>query len=1846
MKRILFVIIVLMYLMPLEMKADSYTTLWKQVAEAQQKDLPQTQIEVLDKIITKATAEKSYGHLLKAQLARASAQTMVSPDSMDVFVQQLKNAERKAVEGNPVLAAVYQSVLGRIYRDCPNMGDNQQEVSNEYYAQSMSNPALLASQSANGYEPLVIEGTDSKIFYNDLLHVFGFEARDYQTMHDYYLSHNNRPAACLCALKLLQKQRYANDTQMRKSKYVQALDSLLNTYGDLREAGELAIERYNFMDEAEDASAEDKMNYINFALSKWGVWPRMNVLRNAQNQLTLPSFSATIGEGISTPNTPRRVDLRHIVNIQSLTMTVTRVRLDGKNTYNVSEDNDYAKVKKLVVNDGTQQTVTHRYVGQPAYKVMEDSMVIEGLPIGVYLVEFTTNQSNIKTERALLYVSDMYAVHEFLPDNKVRLVALSATTGKPVAGAKIELTAKDYRGNVSSVNTLVCDKQGEATNHGNNHRPNHIYVYTDDDTTCPVTNFWGGFNYYSSRRNYDVINLFSDRSVYRPGQTAHVSLVAYKNIDNSETEVLSNKTYKLTLRDANHKVVAEQDVVTDEYGTASYDFVLPSSGLTGQFGVFCDKGGNVRFSVEEYKRPTFQVEFDEVKEKYQNGDTVTVRGKVASFAGVPVQGAKVAVKVVRRQALWWYRYDGGDVLEVLRDTLVTDDDGVFTLRVPLTLPEKMEAHVPQFYNFLIDADVTDVSGESHSGSMSIPLSNRATAFSVEMPQQVEADSVKKVVFHYLNNAGKGIDGTVSYYIDDVKNVQIVNANESFTMAFNRLKSGKHQLVATCGTDTLTKDFIVFSMKDKHPAMETHDWFYQSATEFSREGKPVYVQMGSSDKDQHIVYTLISGNNVLESGVIDQSNAVTTREFTYKEEYGDGILLTCAWVREGQLYQHSARISKALPDKRLMMEWTTFRDRLTPGQKEEWSLRVRKPDGNAANAQLMAVLFDRSLDEIRHHGWSFNPDLYRNLPYTAWQGRHQQSLGVYGELPYKLLNERVLTFSHFDDELFNLYPARVFGARRGPLMMSAKAIRVRGSGINAMDTAVEEASTTEDKLNEVVVVGYGAAKKSESTGSINVESPNSIASDEPSGHESIQVRENLNETAFFYPALRTDGDGNVKLSFTLPESITTWRFIGLAHDKEVNFGFIEGETVAKKTVMVQPNMPRFLRTGDVGQVSAKLFNTSEKDVSGTSEMQLIDPETEKVVYRQAKTFKVEAGKTSSVSFDVDANNMPSLLICKVIASGEGFSDGEQHYLPILPDKELVTNTYPFVQRDAGTLNIDLDKLFPVKDKTNRLTVEYTNNPTWLMIQALPTVAAARDKDIISRATAYYANSIASNILHQSPDIKKTIEQWQRETGEETSLMSSLQKNQELKSLVLDETPWVMDADREADQKALLVNFFDENQVEYRLNDNLQKMESLQNADGSWSWWPGMRGSLYMTVAVSEMLVRLNQMIGKQDGTANMLTKAFKFMGKEMLEEVAELKRAEKKGVKNPRPSEVAVQWLYVCALDGRSLPSDVKQGNDYMIDLLSKQTSAFSIYGKAVSSVVFAKNGKTQKAKEYLQSIKEYTVYKDEMGRYFDTPKALYSWFDYKIPTQVAAIEALRMVSPTDKQTVEELQRWLLHSKRTQAWDTPVNSVNAVYAFLNGETQQLMASGVPLATIKVDGKDVETSKPTAGLGYVKSSQTGNLFRELTINKTSQGTSWGAAYAQFMQKGSEISDASAGLTVTREVLNGDRELKVGDKVRVRITIVAERDYDFVQVVDKRAACLEPTQQLSGYHRGYYCSPKDNTTNYYFDRLAKGKHQIETEYYVDRTGTYQTGTCTVQCAYAPEYSARTAGKVLIVK
>ena len=1850
-KLFVLLLIMVMTMIPNPMNADNYTTLWKQADEALEKDLPKTEQQWLGQIMEKARSEKAYGQLLKAELRMSKSLMAVSPDSLLPAVNRLREAEVNARRDEPVLSMVYAAVLGHLYKSYEELGDDHEAISADYFVRSLAQPELLAKHKALDYAPLVVEGKDSRIFYNDLLSVIGFEAGNMELLHSYYEKNGNRPASLITALEILKKNHKPWERDLKASAYVASLDSLAEQYGDLPECGEVAIVRYSMMEQCE-TTPEERMRYIDNALAKWGSWQRMNQLRNAQMSLTQPSFSAQLGNMVSLPNHQRKLEFNMVRNIGEVKMAVSRLKLDATTELNPSNANHYAKLKAAI--ERVVQTETHSYKNHPSYKEVEDSMFIKGLPVGIYMIEITTDNKNIQPQRCLYYVSDLYVLSQEMPEKKIRYAVVSGTTGQPVAGATLVLKFPQRYDTKKKSEVLTCGPNGEVVYTYTNNAPEDVRAYTTTDKFLPSTGIWNQFSFYENTRETQYVTLYTDRSIYRPGQTVHVAALAFLNQRGLTTKAMPNKNMRLTLRNANHKVVEEKEVTTDEFGMASADFVLPQNGLNGTYVIQSNVGnGYAHLTVDEYKRPTFQIEFPEVKESYQHGDTVKVKAYAKSYAGVPVQGAKVTYRVDRSQAFWWWRF-GGDSdanAQLLEGETVTDADGAFTIPMPMMLPESALAdrdHTARFYQIKAWAQVTDQAGESHEGEMTLPLGNKNTAISCDVPEKSLREDLKTITFSRHNMAGTVIEGRIKWQIDGGE-WHDAEANKPVDISQLPLSSGRHEVQAVCENDTVKQTFVVFSLADKRPCIETHDWFYQTSSVFPRDGKPVTIQVGSSDADTHILYTIISGKRVLESGVIDQSNAILTRQFTYREEYGSGLLLTYAWVKEGQMYQHQTQIMRPLPDKRLILTWKTFRDRLTPGQKEEWTLHIARPDGTPAKAQLLAAMYDKSLDNILSHGWDFSPNIHQNLPSAHWRKGYYGSRHFSGTAPQRYMRVLDLSFNRIDPSLLSMY---WYGAVDELKTMSLGSANSSKRLLASRSAAPKAIGSFDMQAKEMAAETVAAE---EMLADVAFSEPDAGSAAAGNNGQEQQMRENLNETAFFYPALMTDADGNVAVKFTLPESLTTWRFMGLGHDKEMNYGMLNGEAVAKKDVMIQPNMPRFVRQGDKATLSARIFNTGEQAVSGTARLQLIDPETNKVIDQSTQPVTLDVNSTTTVAFVCAPKaTWPALLIAKCSVEGKTFSDGEQHYLPVLPDVEMVVNTLPFTQNTAGLKEIDLTKLFPQsrsKDHTPKLTVEYTNHPAWLMIQALPSVAARNDKDVISQATAFYANSLGAFIMKQNPTIKGTIEQWQQEMGTETSLMSSLQKNQDLKSLVIDETPWVMDADREADQKRQLINYFDDNTLQYRLDKNLQNLRDLQNGDGSWSWWPGMPGNLYMTTAVVKMLTRLNAMTGSQQGTTQMLSSAMQYLGKEMVEEVKQMRKLEREHkVKDLRPSETAVDVLYIWSLANTQLSGKTADARTYLVDHLAKQTHEFTIYGKAVAAVILAKNGKQQKAAEYLESIRQYSVYQEEKGRYFDTRKAYYSWRDYKIPTEVAAIEALKAIEPNDLQTVEEMQRWLLQSKRTQAWDTPLNSVDAVYAFLNGRTEMLQTKEP--SVISLNGKPMDMPKATAGLGYVKTSASGNNLKTLSVRKTSDGTSWGAVYAQFMQPVTEIQSATAGITVKRELLAADTQkpigkaLSVGDKIKIRITITAERDYDFVQLIDKRAACMEPVQQLSGYHWGYYCSPKDYTTNYYFDRLSKGKHVVETEYYVDRQGTYATGTCTVQCAYAPEYSAREAAHTIVVE
>ena len=1804
MKRNIITLLITVFAM-LQATAQTYDNLWKQADIIAQKDQPKSEIGVMKKIISKATAAKDYGQLLAAEIRQAILWREISPDSLTPNVKRMETEALKAKD--PVLKAVRYAVLGKVYREVNG------KKSEEFFKKALEQPELLARNASTGYVPLTLKGVDGSSFKNDLLHLIGFEADSkeaYLLMYTYYNKVENRGAACLCAYKLIEKYRQDDVREVRKSKYLNTIDSLIHVYQDIPEAGELAVEHFRFMEGATDAKPQDKLNYINYALNRWGGWSRMNVLRNAQKRLTEPMFQVQDMPLVLRPSEKKWVHL-NVRNLQNLNIRLSRLNITADNEYDAQNEATYKMLLKKTTKLH-QKDFSRNYYGRPDYEEVKDSIEIGGnLPLGAYLMEVTSDNTGIAPQRELFYVSNLAVMIQQLPDDRHRYVVVNATDGQPVPGAKIVLYDRNYDDKTGKFKRLIharmtTDDQGEAYFKNVDGK---VLIYTSTDKFAPAKDIYlSRARYYEKKDDETKYQLFTDRAIYRPGQKVHATAVSYivkKGLDASVPG--KSMELKFILRDANWKQVAEQKATTDEYGTASVDFELPQGGQTGMYHVSVNNRANSSFRVEEYKRPTFEIIFPKVNEKYNWGDTVVVKASAKTYAGVPVQGAKVEYQVTRRNQLWWWGAGSAGQL-VKTDSCVTREDGTFDVEIPLeaSLSGKDEAdmsdfmRIARFFNFEVSAIVTDISGESHEGVMSLPLGTKPTILTVDLPKRIETDSLKTVTFAYRNASGMEISSNLKYRIDKGE-WKDAEANAPISMAV--LPSGVHEMEAICGQDTLQQKFTLFSIKDTHPMEPTTEWYYQTAKTFPRDGKPVYVQVGSSENGAHIVYSIIAGNKLLEKGAWELGDSIVTLPFTYKPEYASGVVINYSFVKNGECYTRKISIARPLPEKKLNITWKTFRDRLTPGQKEKWTLQITTPDGKPAKAQLMSVLYDKSLDQLAEHTWEMSLGFSQWLPDCYWKSNLKYyEMGLSGTYPTKYYDEKELDVDQFDGKYFS-FSAYMQAVELSKLERSSggtvESVRMEKHSLAKDELVREEAKVMRIRGSKMARVGAFAPSVNKVFDVVEEMPQFAGGSGSDAGQflDKVQIRENLNETAFFYPALESDNNGNVAIRFTLPESVTTWKFMGLAHDKEMRNGLLVDEAVAQKTVMVQPNMPRFLREGDKSTIVVKLFNTSDKKVSGNARMQILDAETQKVVWQKTQGYRIDAEGSATVAFDVQGLK-EGVYINKVVAAGNGYSDGEQHYLPVLSNRELVVNTLPITLHQKGEQNFDLSKLFLNKEgkqakgaEDAKVTVEYTNNPSWLMVKALPSISNPDEEDAISLMSAIYANTITTHIQ---------------------------------KHLSLEKQP-----EQNLSQETI------------RLQNQVEKLKKLQNADGSFSWWKGMKGSRYMTTSVAEMMVRLNAVAGVQKSTAKMLTSAIDYLSWQTAQEVREMKKMEEKKHK-VSPSEQALHYLYILSMDGRQMKQNLEQDKAYLLDKMSKMTGDFTIYGKARAAVVLAKNSQQnaayrEKAGEYLQSVNEYAVYREEMGRYYDTRKALYSWRNYKIPTQVSVIEAMQMLKPNDKQTIEELQRWLLMSKRTQVWDTPVNTVDAVYAFMKGNESN-WSRKAENAVLKLDGKLLPMPQDSTTLGYVKTEKAGKAST-LSINKKSDYTSWGAVYAEFKQPLSEIASLESGIKVSRKVEN-QKKAKVGDKIKVIITITADRDYDFVKIVDKRAACLEPVNQLSGYQWGMECyvSPKDNTTNFYFDRLSKGKHFVEMEYYIDRKGDYQSGSCTAECTYSPEFGGRT--------
>lgn len=1831
-----------------------------------------------------------------------------------------------------ILAEIYSNYL-RSYRFAANFPTSITDIPEDikewspnifiqrifdYSRLSLKDRDLLAKTSVDAFKPIVTKGATSEYYHHDLFHLLGMRAvsslstcswqaeqryaqtkkselisywdtdtflkmhipqvseydykaeilRIYQSMLQYYQLAGDMPATLLTDLNRVEYiqsnllvNKYNGDKVLSNDPYFRQLKAMSEQYASSDVCAEVYIAMAEFGNS--EANKVEALRLVREGIGKYPRYDRTNVLRNMEKEILNPRLNGRLLD-VAYPNGKIDINVTYC-NLKEFTVKFYKVNLppDSENLNEYRQSRFRSSYTKLVSKQRLTMDAT------PDYQNNDTTLHVTVPQEGIYLVEIASDTKDVKPEYSLLYITKLNILSLPLFDNQWRIVVVDGESGHPVAHAKLCLYNSDPRG-LRLMKTLCTDEKGMITIPRTKNSSLLVCAQKGTDVSMKPERLYG--YYYSPEKpeQKEVLRLFTDRSIYRPGQTVYVSGIAYEQLQDS-VNVLSGKDYTVQLYDVNYKMIAEKKVRTNEFGSFAGEFILPSLTLTGRFQL---KVGDASagIQVEEYKRPSFEVTFLPQTGTYSMGDSIWVKGTAKTFSGVPLQNDVVKYTVTRRAQLF---VRSSSIKPLASGEVKTDDKGEFRIKVYLEPDENVQWLSSWYSSYTVEATITNQAGETQSGTMNLPIGSSSLILSTDLSGELLRDNNGKVVFYaknlnqlpiqvtgeyavYKTKNGSKLAGSANLSYPNNQNDNLLGecvlksffvSNEAFEpTAIRNLPSGEYRLVLSAKdeqgkTAEYGTDLIIYSLNDKKPPVETMSWFRVIEDKFGN-GKDASLVFGTSGKDVYVFYDVLCGEKILESKTLLLTDTVVRITYPHKEEYGDGIAVQFAFVKDSRLYTQTATITKVLPDKELTMKWETFRDKLLPGQKEEWKLHIQYPDGKPAKAELLATMYDASLDKLLEHDWNMSLYFPRWTPNPYWRMDDRESDYFSLNFPFKPAKVNELDYDQLLSlGLFNF--TRDFLSGRAVDVKAMSSMHIRGKA--GMNAAIE--GLTMDRsdiiLEKEMVTEVGAVEEPQNT----------------------QIRENFAETAFFYPQLRTDSLGMVSFAFTLPESLTEWKFMGLSHTKNMDWGKLTASAVARKDFMLSPNMPRFVRIGDDSSIAASIINLTSKDLSGTVSMELFNPETNKVFFTQKQPFTVKAGKTEAVTFSFRINESVDVMACRMVADGGAFSDGEQQYIPILTDKEWITESVPMAVTGAETKTFSLSGLFNQNSKTatdKRLTVEFTGNPAWYAVQALPSLSNPMDDNAISWVSAFYANNVSSFIANANPRIKAVFDAWKVQGGTKETLWGNLQKNQDLKNILLSESPWLTEATNEAEQKQRIAILFDLNTIRNSNAVALNKLQSLQLDNGAWTWYQGMNGSRYITQFVVEAMGRQQILTDKplEEAALDMYTKAFDYLNAEVLKEYKEMQKAEKKGAKELLPSELTVHYLYICALTNANLPEANKQANAYFIDKLSKSVGKQTIYGKAISAIILAKAGKTAAANGFMASLQEYAVETKDMGMYYDTNSAAYSYFSYKVPTQVAVIEAMELVSKNMK-AVEQLKIWLLKQKQTQAWDSPLATANAVYALLNRGTDLLDSKGD--VRITLGNKVIETFAPAKtavpGLGYVKETFTGKEItpdmQTITVAKRDAGIAWGAVYAQYLEDMDKVTKNGGPLSVDKKLyvermtdgraqlvsLSEIKELKVGDKVVARLTITTDRDMDFVQLKDGRGACLEPLATLSGYRWqngiGYYVAVKDASTEFFFDGLRKGTYVLEHTFYVTRKGEYASGIATLQSAYAPEFSAHSA-------
>lgn len=1837
--------------------AQSYDKMWKKVQQQVEQDLPQSALKCVEEIRDKAATENNSVQLLRAILMLRVYNAEVSPDSAHVYIKQLEQS--LATEQDAVMKALYHSALAQCYEsesadDDITYAENKKQVK-AHFAASLSELDALADARLQQYLPLIAKEEDSKFFNEDLLHVLlsaYIEKGNLRTQEkvdlltrviDFYRQRGAHDAATLLTLQRYRLTKPGGvKGRVEENENYKVLTSLLNE----KLSAEVALAVYDKIVELQDDypqngsdAAHNDSVIVGCAEQGIQLYKKLKACNNLQNfmrGMTNPEADITsIQTSYSTgQQQPLAIKVR---NLRRVKVRVVRL-FDSQLAYRKKEDN-FDKERQQALKKKTVCEVEKTFTPPTKYTWLSDSISLT-MPTepGVYWLDMQGDGKSLNG--CVVSVSNYAAIKLATPAGSNRITIVDRTTGHPVIGASVIAYAGRYDNNRwAQVRAYQTNEKGQVTVVEKDRMNFQYGIKVGNDAAAEFFTLDNIRYYNDSEQASTQVQLFTDRAIYRPGQKVAFTGVAFTHAGDNY-RVVGNYKATIELRNVNGKVVDALAVNTDAMGSFSGSFDLPKQGLTGNYSLRlakCSASAHHYFKVEAYKRPTFTATTQPVTTAYALGDTVKVEGEAKTYSGVPVPRARVQYTVQRSAWFFW----NDDEFEPQSGEVTTDDEGRFALPVHLAKSYNSE-NVDRYnrYTYTVTYIVTAENGETTKGSHALTLATRATWLTADVPTTIyrrEGKTLPPFIITQVNASGQPMPATGTYQVMCEGKVATEGTFEGgvpFTVeALQSLPSAQYTLryqTAEAKGDSLT--FLLFSAADQQPVVKDNPFFCYKETDQSSGAVDLVV--GSPCNDAILYYDIVANGRIVESKQLTLNNELRNFHIDYQPTYGDGAKVLVALFREGKLYTDEADVVKPIPNKQLKLQWKTFRSRLTPGQQEEWVLQVANPDGTPAKAQLAACLYDASLDAFVKNRWNdFAVNFTRNLPRAWWKSSvYTYNKTLQGSYRYTYLPISQMNFSRWDDSLFDYY-------RMGRYMM-AEAVPAAGPVRYMRSMAVADASV-EAAVDERK---YKNASKEAA-----------LPPTEPMGSAAssmVAPRTNFAETAFFRPNLRTNAEGEVSIAFTLPESMTQWNFCALAHTQRMDYGRIDTTVVARKEFMVEPALPRFLRRGDKTDLPVKVTNLSDKAIKAQLQLVLTDALNNKQQYKSTQSIALAAGETKVFTFAYDTHQAEGVMVCRATAQGSGFSDGEEHFLPILTNDVEVTRTLPFSLTQRGTLALATDTLFNATHATHRaLSVELSSNPTWYAVTALPALAGSSScVNAIEWATRYYAFSVGQYVAQSNPAVMRLAQT----DSDEADKLAALKTEG-----LTDTTPWLQRAESEKTRGAALRQLFDKELAAAQLYTAIDKLKALQKENGAFCWFPGMNGNAWITMEVAQLLARTERLTQQQNNRVHaMLTEAFDYLRKDVARDVQDMKAYEKKHNTKLAPSEYCMRYLYLRTLMRQQPDADVQ----YLLRRAAEMRHEFTMYGKALSALIFAESGKKAEAELAMKSLLEHTVVKPDMGRYFDTPRAEWSWRSYRIPSQCAAIEALRYFN--DEATANEMRLWLLQSKRTQMWETSRATADAVYALLmSNDTTTVMplAEQTPVYYTLYNKKRIvglnakaDTETPTT-VGYVKQTYTDEEAINATtlkIDKRTDGLSWGAVYASFMAPIDEVVTQGQGLQITRRLerkqgtewvaLTDASSLKKGDRVRQVFTIVADRDYDFVSITSDRSANMEPVRPLSGYAYDTalpaYRAVHDASTDYFIEQLRKGKHQFAEEFFIDRIGQFSSGVARIQCVYAPEFQGMT--------